>query len=131
MNESKRQKTLAKQIQRDLSEIFLRSKERFDGLWITLTEVKVSGDLGVAKIFVSGLLNGNDNERILEVIDDNKGFVRSELAKRIKNSVKHVPELRFVLDETEANAEKMDDIIGKLDIPPPMSDEELGDTYKL
>jgi ribosome-binding factor A len=87
MNESKRQKTLAKQIQRDLSDIFLQHKDKFNGRFITITEVKISGDLSVAKVFVSGLLNKTENSGLVELLDENKSYIRKELGKIIKNSV--------------------------------------------
>jgi ribosome-binding factor A len=131
MNETKRQKTLAKQIQRDLSDIFLHQKDKFEGRFITVTDVLVSGDLGVAKIFVSGLLNPSENEGLLNLLENHKANIRKDLGKMLKNSVKHIPELRFVLDETETNAGRIEDLISKLEIPPPQSEEDFGDTYKL
>jgi ribosome-binding factor A len=130
MNESKRQKTLAKQIQRDLSDIFLHHKDKLNGRFITITEVKISGDLSVAKVFVSGLLNKNENDGLLELLDENKPFIRKELGKIIKNSVRIVPELRFVLDDTEVNANSMEELMAKLAIPPPKDETEFGDTYR-
>jgi ribosome-binding factor A len=130
MNESKRQKTLAKQIQRDLSDIFLQHKDKFNGRFITITEVKISGDLSVAKVFVSGLLNKTENSGLVELLDENKSYIRKELGKIIKNSVRIVPDLRFVLDDTEVSANSMEELIAKLEIPPPKDETEFGDTYR-
>jgi ribosome-binding factor A len=130
MNESKRQKTLAKQIQRDLSDIFLQHKDKFNGRFITITEVKISGDLSVAKVFVSGLLNKTENSGLVELLDENKSYIRKELGKIIKNSVRIVPDLRFVLDDTEVSANSMEELIAKLEIPPAKDETEFGDTYR-
>jgi ribosome-binding factor A len=129
MNESKRQKTMAKQLQRDLSDIFLQHKDLIGNRFVTIMEIRLSVDLSIARIYVSGMLDKNKTG-LLEILDGNKNMIRQELGRRIKNSVRHVPDLRFIVDETELNAEKIADIIDQLDIPPPQDEDKLSENYR-
>ncbi|MFK7900596.1 MAG: 30S ribosome-binding factor RbfA [Cyclobacteriaceae bacterium] len=115
--ESTRQQKFARLIQRDMSEIFQReSTFLFDRVMITVTTVRVSPDLGVAKIYLSLLLS-NDNGATLEKIKDATSKLRNLLGKKIKNQVKKVPEIYFYLDDSADYASKMDNLISGLDIP--------------
>ncbi|MGV3541408.1 MAG: 30S ribosome-binding factor RbfA [Rufibacter sp.] len=115
--ESKRQQKFARLIQKELAEIFQRNVSHlFQGAYISITDVKVSPDLGVAKVHLSLLLNPNGRD-LLNEIKVNSKTIRHELAKRIKNQVRVIPELIFYLDDTAEYAAKMDKIISELDIP--------------
>lgn len=121
--ESTRQQKFSRLIQRDMSEIFQReSTFLFDRVMITVTTVRVSPDLGVAKIYLSLLLS-DDNEATLEKIREASGKLRNLLGKKIRNQVKKIPEIYFYLDDSADYASKMDKIIKGLDIP----EEEKGD----
>ncbi|RNI32364.1 30S ribosome-binding factor RbfA [Rufibacter immobilis] len=115
--ESKRQQKFARLIQKELAEIFQREVSHlFQGAYISVSGVKVSPDLGVAKVHLSLLLNPKGREMLKEIQIHTK-TIRHELAKRIKNQVRVIPELIFYLDETAEYAAKMDKIISELDIP--------------
>ncbi|WP_207433674.1 30S ribosome-binding factor RbfA [Sabulibacter ruber] len=115
--ESKRQQKFARLIQKEIAEIFQRDVSHlFQGAYISVSGVKVSPDLGVAKIHLSLLLNPKGRD-LLNEIRVNAKTIRHELAKRIKNQVRVIPELIFYLDETAEYAAKMDKIISELDIP--------------
>lgn len=136
--ESKRQQKFARLIQKELADIFQRDVSHlFHGAYIAVSGVKVSPDLGVAKAHLSFLLNPNGRD-LLNEIRVNTKTIRHELAKRIKNQVRVIPELIFYLDDTAEYAAKMDKIISELDIPaeskedptnPFTTDEEEDDLY--
>ncbi|NLJ81263.1 MAG: 30S ribosome-binding factor RbfA [Firmicutes bacterium] len=63
---------------------------------ISITDVDVSRDLSFAKIFFSMLGDEQERKTTLSGLDRAKGFIRSELAKRIR--VRHIPELTFHFD---------------------------------
>ena len=116
--ESKRQQKFARLIQKDLSEIFQRdAKSLFGGAFITVTDVKVSTDLGLAKVYVSFML-AKDKTAVLDTIKDNTKSIRQMLATKIRNQVRVIPELSFYLDDTIEHASKMDALIANLQIPP-------------
>jgi ribosome-binding factor A len=115
--ESKRQQKFARLIQKELADIFQRDVSHlFHGAYISVSGVQVSPDLGVAKAHLSLLLNPNGREMLKEIQVHTK-TIRHELAKRIKNQVRVIPELIFYLDDTAEYAAKMDKILSQLDIP--------------
>ncbi|KAA9331901.1 30S ribosome-binding factor RbfA [Adhaeribacter soli] len=116
--ESKRQQKFSRLLQKELSEVFQRDVVHlFNGAYLSITTVRVSPDLGVAKIYLSMLLVKNPSE-VLRTVRENTKAVRHALAQRIKNQVRVIPELIFFLDDSAEYAAKMDKIISDLDIPP-------------
>lgn len=114
---STRQLKFARLIQKEISEIFQRDKRGIlDHAFITVAEVKVSPDLGVAKIYISMML-AKDKQAVLEKINNRKGEIRKALGDKIRKQVRVIPELIFYLDEVEENAQRMDSLIKNLNIP--------------
>ena len=79
--------------------------------FVTVTSVKVSPDLKIAKIYVS-VLEKDKREHSLERIKSVKGFIRSELASRIR--IKFVPDLKFFLDDSLDYVEKIEGLLKKI-----------------
>jgi ribosome-binding factor A len=113
-----RQQKFSRLIQKELGEIFQRDKKGIlDNAFITVADVKVSPDLGVAKIFLSMML-AKDKQKTLENINQRKGEIRKALGDKIRKQVRVIPELIFILDDLEENAQRMDDLLKNLHIPP-------------
>jgi len=105
-------------MQKELGEIFQRdSKSLFGSVWITVTQVRMSPDLSVAKVFLSFLMTDNKEQSLNDVDEKNK-IIRQTLANRIRHQVRIIPELIFFLDDTAEHAAKMDALISNLQIPP-------------
>ncbi|MBU2914287.1 MULTISPECIES: 30S ribosome-binding factor RbfA [Reichenbachiella] len=114
---STRQLKYAGLIQKDLSEIFQKdSRHWFGNAFITVTEVNVSPDLSFAKVFIS-LMMIDDREAFIEKMAEKKPEIRKALGLKIGKQVRIVPELHFVLDESQDHAQKMDNILSRLNIP--------------
>jgi ribosome-binding factor A len=125
--ESKRQQKFARLLQKELAEVFQRDVSHlFNGAYLSITTVRTSPDLGVAKIYLSMLLAKNPQE-ILATVRENTKAVRHALAQRIKSQVRVIPELIFFLDDSAEYAAKMDKIISDLDIPAAPKDENGDD----
>lgn len=123
--ESKRQLKVARQLQKDLSDIFQKDMQAtFGKTFVTITEVKMSPDLSQAKVYLS-LLMSNDPEGLLKDIREKTKHIRNLLAIKIRHQVRIIPELLFFLDDTAEYAAKMDELISKLDIPPLKEGEEI------
>jgi len=117
--ESKRQQKFSRVLQKELAEVFQRDVSHlFKGAYISISQVRVSPDLGVAKIYLSLLLAGN-SQAVLQEVQTNTKAIRHSLAQRIKDQVRVIPELIFYLDDSAEYAAHMDKIISGLDIPPP------------
>lgn len=123
--ESKRQQKVARLLLKDLSEIFQRdARHLFNGAFITVTNVRVSPDLSIARVYLSFLATKN-KEGILDAIKDRSRTIRQQLGDRVRHQLRIVPELQFYLDDTAEYAAKMDELFANLDIPPaPVEEEE-------
>ncbi|GHB29982.1 hypothetical protein GCM10008106_08550 [Mongoliitalea lutea] len=125
--ESKRQQKYSKLIQKEIGEIFQKeAKHLLGSTFVTISGVSMSPDLGVAKIYLSFLL---DKDKVMfEKINEKKSEIRKHLGNRIGKSVRIVPELALFLDDSASYAQHMDKVISSLDIPEaPEEDEETED----
>jgi ribosome-binding factor A len=115
---STRQQKFGKLIQKELSEIFQRDKRGIlDNAFISISDVDMSADLGVAKVYLSMMLT-KDKQQTFEKLNRGKGEIRKALGERIGKQVRIVPELIFIIDETEENAHRIEELIKNLNIPP-------------
>ncbi|SHI42604.1 ribosome-binding factor A [Hymenobacter daecheongensis DSM 21074] len=115
--ESKRQQKFASLLQQDLAAVFQRDLPHlFPGLPPGISTVRISPDLGVARIYLSALLAGS-GEGLLANVQDNSKAIRHALAKRIHKQVRIIPELVFFLDDSAQYAAHMDAVLGTLHIP--------------
>lgn len=113
-----RQLKYGKLIQKELSDIFQQDKKGIlDNTLITLAEVKVSADLSIAKVYISMML-AKDKQKTIDSINLHKKEIRKALGDRIGKQVRIVPELIFYIDEVEENAQRIEDLIRSLNIPP-------------
>lgn len=124
MMESKRQKQVAKQIQKDLGEIFQREmKSQLEGAFVTITDVKVTPDLAIARVYLSFLLT-KDKEGILQIIRENTKSIRTQLGERVRHQLRIVPNLQFFIDDTAEYAQKIDALFATIVIPPAEEETE-------
>lgn len=117
MTASKRQLKFSKLIKEEISAI-LQSQfySDFNGKLVTVTDVEMSPDLGLARIYISVFpITFSDNA--LNLINDRKSKVRGELGRKIGKQVRIIPELAFFLDATAETAQSIDRLIDSLDIP--------------
>ena len=109
--ESKRQQRISKLIQHDLGEIFqLEVPHLTPGVMVTVTQVYVTPDLALAKVYLS-LFPTSNKETLLEKINDASREVRGLLGKRVRHQLRAIPELRFYLDDSLDFIEKIDKLL--------------------
>ena len=121
--ESKRQQKVARQIQKDLSDIFQKEgRTWFDNAFITVTIVRMSPDLSVARVYLSFLAVKNKG-LVLEQIQERSKQIRQLLGQRVRHQSRIVPEVHFYLDDTAEYAAKMDNLFAGLTIPPPPKED--------
>ena len=108
---STRQLKVAREIQKDMAEI-LRSKgmAAFQGAMVTVSEVRVSPDLAVAKVYVS-IFPSDKSEAVMDILQENVRAYRGELGHRVGRQLRIVPELTFYLDTTLDYAEHIDQLL--------------------
>lgn len=126
--ESKRQQKVASLLQQELAAVFQRDLPHlFPGLAPGISTVRVSPDLGVARVYLSQLLaREGSGEAMLALVRDSQKAIRQALAKRIRQQLRIVPDLVFFLDDSAAYAAKMDAVFNQLNIPAdePTPDEQ-------
>ena len=110
---STRQLKVAREIQKDLAEI-IRSKgmAAFGGAMVTVSDVRVSPDLSLAKVFVS-IFPSEKAEAVMQTLQDNVRAYRGELGRIVAKQLRIVPELAFLLDTSLDYAEHIDELLKK------------------
>jgi ribosome-binding factor A len=98
--DSTRQNRVSKQIQKDLSEIILQlGKSLVAGKMLTITRVRITPDLELAKAYVSVFPSGSSQDAV-DALNEHSSQIRYELGQRIRHQVRIVPNLRFYLDDS-------------------------------
>jgi ribosome-binding factor A len=94
-----------------LSQIVTRGDIRdpdLEGVSVTITQVKPSGDMRHATVFCEPL-GGQNADRIIKALNRHKAFIRGEMGHMIE--LKFTPELRFVEDDSSAEAERIENLL--------------------
>jgi ribosome-binding factor A len=108
-----RQEKVSKQIQKDVAEIIQHySKEIAPGKILTITEVRITPDLGLARILIS-VFPSENNQEIVNELNNKKSFYRNELSKKLRHQLKKMPEVEFFLDDSLNYIEKIDKLLNK------------------
>jgi len=112
--ESKRQQKFAGVIQEDLAAIFQREGVNYlPNTLITITKVRVTPDLAIARVFLS-FFNNNNAQLALQTVKSHGNEIRYKLGARIKDQVRVIPQLEFFIDDTSEYVERMDKIFDKI-----------------
>lgn len=111
--DSVRQQKVNKLVQKEMAEIF-RSESRnlFGGAFITVTQVRVSADLGLAKIYIS-IMATKDRAAIFELVKEQHSPIRKRLGLAVGKQLRIVPELHFYLDDSLDYAMKIEELLKK------------------
>ena len=110
---STRQLKVGREIQKHLAEI-IRSKgmAAFNGALVTVSEVRVSPDLSVAKVFVS-IFPSEKQGPVMDLLNENVRAIRGELGHVVAKQLRIVPEITFLLDTSLDYAEHIDELLKK------------------
>lgn len=107
-----RTERLGSVIQKDLGEILQKSYQPA-GTFITVTRVRLTDDLSIAKVYLSIFSPNRDTQPIYQYIDNHQDEIRYELASKIKNQVRRIPELLFYEDDTAEYVNKIERLFKK------------------
>ena len=109
--ESIRQQKVSRLLQREIGDIFTKKEVNLTvNLMISVTQVRVSPDLGVARNYLS-LFPSNNREEVIEEIRKHTKEIRYILGKKVGQQLRHIPELYFYLDDSFDYAEKIDKLL--------------------
>ena len=107
-----RTERLGSVIQKDVGKI-LQQDYQPTGTFITVTQVRMTQDLSIAKIYLSIFSPDRDVKAIYKAIDDAQDEIRYQLASKIRNQVRRIPELLFYEDDTAEYVNKMEQLFKK------------------
>ncbi len=107
-----RQNKIEKVIQEEVSIVFQQNaRELCMGAMVTATVVRVTPDLSLARVYLS-IFAGPPKEEVLQNIQANKGRIRGDVGRRLKD-MRHIPDLEFFIDDSLDYAEKIEELLKK------------------
>lgn len=108
MNESNRQRKVAQIIQEDFAELFRKqASESKQNFLVTVSDVKVTADLSIAKIYLS-IFPQEFRDPVMKEIEAGKPAYRNFIGKKMGKQVRIIPEINFYLDTTLDDVEKIE-----------------------
>ena len=98
---TQRQKKINRLLQKKLSQYFLEiaQREKIPGLIISVTNVRVTKDLSIAKVYLS-VFPSEKGQLIMENLEKNASRIKYETAQRFGKEIKRIPYIHFCLDDT-------------------------------
>ncbi|MCS7163763.1 MAG: 30S ribosome-binding factor RbfA [Thermodesulfovibrio sp.] len=111
MHPYKRSQRLRVLLREEVADIILHKIKDPRLGFITVTDVELSDDLRVAKVFVS-VLKAEEKQITLQILNDAKGYVRSEIAKRLR--IKIIPTFEFLFDDSIDRGFRIDQLLREI-----------------
>ncbi len=112
---SVRTERVSRLIQKEVAGLLSTSFSEHFGPMVTVTGARVTRDLSIAYVYFSVLGSTADERKAtFRHVEELKPQIRTALAKQIRHQVRKIPELRFFLDETLHEAEKIEGIFDKI-----------------
>lgn len=110
--ETTRQNKIARLLQKELSDIFQKQTQATHGVLVSVSAVRISPDLSIARAYLS-IFPSEKGTEILKNINDNARSVRYELGTRVRHQLRIIPELKFFLDDSLDYMEHIDELLKK------------------
>ncbi len=129
MEESQRQKKIASVLQRDLVEVLQNAATQggMRGILISVSKVKVTVDLSMAKVYLS-IFPNNQAKELIEGIKSNAPLIKHELSQRTKHQLRRMPQLEFFVDDSLEYIDQIEKSLKGKDNP--INDPDLLDQRK-
>lgn len=109
--ETPRQRKVAAQIQKDVSDILLRDfRGQLSGIMVSVTSVRMSPDLALAKVYLS-VFPFDKSQQALAIIKNAATMIRGQVGQRVRNQLRIVPEVAFFLDDSLEYVENLEKLI--------------------
>ncbi|CAN5527141.1 30S ribosome-binding factor RbfA [soil metagenome] len=122
-----RTERVGRMIQREVADLLQGEFHEPSQQMVTITEVRMTPDLGVAYVNLSVLGDTQEQRKVsIQRVQELSPQIRTALAARIRHQVRRIPELKFFLDETPQQAARMEEIFAQIraDRKDESSDEE-------
>ena len=122
--QSTRQEKISRLLQKEFGDIFVHYGRQIQGVIISVSEVRITSDLSISRIYLS-IFPTEKAKELIERLNADKCSIRYELGRRLRNQLRIIPELNFYLDESIDKLANIDKILGAdpyLHVP--LDDEE-------
>jgi ribosome-binding factor A len=108
---STRQNKISRLVHREMAEILLKiNKSKFTGKLISVTVVRVTKDLGIARVYLS-IFPSEFSQEILSDIQLNNKHIRGELGRKVGKSLRVIPNLEFYIDDSLDYIDNIDKLL--------------------
>ena len=104
--ETTRQNKISRLLQKELSEIFLLQTKSMPGTLVSVSAVRISPDMSIARVYLSVF----PSEKAEEMVNNMKS-IRYELGTRVRHQLRIIPELKFFVDDSLDYIEKIDSLL--------------------
>lgn len=108
--ETTRQAKIARLMQKELSEIFRMQTAQLRGTLVSVSTVRVSPDLSIARVYLS-IFPPTKSQEMLESINRQAKTIRYELAQKVRYQLRKTPELAFYIDDSLDYIENIDNLL--------------------
>ena len=108
--ETTRQAKIARLLQKELSEIFRQQTAKTHGVLVSVSAVRVSPDLSIAKVYLS-IFPADKSQELIESITASAKTIRYELAQKVRFQLRKCPELSFYIDDSLDYIENIDKLL--------------------
>ncbi|MGO9614752.1 MAG: 30S ribosome-binding factor RbfA [Dissulfurispiraceae bacterium] len=112
MHPYKRSTRLSILLREEIADIVMRKVKDPRLGFITVTDVALSEDLKVAKVFISVMGEG-DKEITLKILNSARGLIRNEVSKRVR--IKFIPSIEFRIDRSVERGNRIDQLLKELE----------------
>ncbi|MDH6356307.1 30S ribosome-binding factor RbfA [Parabacteroides sp. PF5-9] len=99
-------------LQKELGDIFQKQAQGLSGVLISVSQVRVSPDLSVAKVYLS-IFPSEKGTELLEAIRSQTKAIRFDLGQRVRHQLRKIPELTFFIDDSLDYIENIDKLLQK------------------
>lgn len=124
--ETTRQAKISRLLQKELSELFRLQTAKTHGTLVSVSAVRISPDLSVARAYLSTFPSERSAE-IIKSINASAKTIRYELAQRVRYQLRKTPELTFFVDDSLDYAENIDRLLATDGIGNTEADTAAGD----
>ena len=108
--ETTRQNKISRLLQKELSEICLLQTKAMQGTLVSVSVVRISPDLSIARVYPS-IFPSEKGEELVKNINENMKSIRFELGTRVRHQLRIITELKFFIDDSLDYLQKIDSLL--------------------
>nr|WP_320060066.1 30S ribosome-binding factor RbfA [uncultured Bacteroides sp.] len=108
--ETTRQNKISRLLQKELSEIFLLQTKAMPGILVSVSIVRISPDMSIARVYLS-VFPSEKSDELVKNVNENMKSIRYELGTRVRHQLRIIPELKFFVDDSLDYIEKIDSLL--------------------